>query len=210
MLRRLQSISVRGVARANHSPFWGTFFAHEWYGGIRHDDTLKKKRLNVGYKHAYLSGSQLFLLESGNECVHGYGCHYDRDHDVCRSYRAVLEEMKEIFEQDERPVGGPKVKVAFVSGLHDGWAGKWSRSSLFNQCYREEWGYHEAEHSWMLLNDLQTKRPWDDVANYGEYDTSAAPAYGQYDIVPIETDVDALARYEFFTDSGRSTAGKSI
>ena len=153
---------------------------------MRHDDTLKKKRLNVGYKHAYLSGSQLFLLESGNECVHGYGCHYDRDHDVCRSYRAVLEEMKEIFEQDERPVGGPKVKVAFVSGLH------------------------EAEHSWMLLNDLQTKRPWDDVANYGEYDTSAAPAYGQYDIVPIETDVEALARYEFFTDSGRSTAGKSI
>lgn len=60
----------------------------------------------------------------------------------------------------------------------------------------------------MLLNDLQTKRPWDDVANYGEYDTSAAPAYGQYDIVPIEADVEALARYEFFTDSGRSTAGK--
>ena len=194
--------AVRGTARTYNAPFWGTFFAHDWYGGIRHNDTLKKKRIEIGYKHAYLSGSQMFLLESGTEGVYGYGCEYDREHEVCKNYRRVLSEMKEFFKKDERPCGGPKARVAFVSGLHDGWAGKWGRSSLYNQFFRDEFGYNEAEHSWMLLDELQTKRPWDDVANYGDNDTSGAPAYGQYDIVPVEASVDVLSRYDYLIFMG--------
>ena len=196
---------VRGVARAFDSKLWGTFAAHEWYGGLRHDDPLKMKRLELTYKYAFLSGSQMFLLESGDTGVSGYGQVFEEDSEVCLNYKRVLREMQEYISSEERPAGGPKVKVAFVSGLHDGWAGKWGRSCLFNQFYREEWGYNEAEHSWMLLDEIYGKRVWGETENYGKYDTSSSPAYGLYDIVPIEADVDHLSRYDYLIFLGWNT-----
>lgn len=56
--------SLRGTARATNAKRWGTYLAHEWYGGMRHEDILKRKRMSLAYKYAYLSGSQLFCLES--------------------------------------------------------------------------------------------------------------------------------------------------
>lgn len=189
--------SVRGTARAANSKLWGTYFAHEWYGGFRHDDTLKKKRLEIAYKYSYLAGSQMFTLESGDECITAYGQKHDYDSEICQGYRDVLKKMQTVFATDKRPAGGPKVKVAFVSGLYDGWSGKWGRASLYNQFFREEWGYNDAEHSWLMLDEMGTKRPWYEVANYGEYDTSGAPAYGMYDIIPIEADIDVLSNYDY-------------
>jgi diadenosine tetraphosphatase ApaH/serine/threonine PP2A family protein phosphatase len=68
--------TVRGSAKACRAPFWGTYVAHEWYGGMRHDDALKRKLLELGYKFAYLSGSNVFCLESGDECITAYGHRY--------------------------------------------------------------------------------------------------------------------------------------
>lgn len=197
--------NVRGTAKASDCKMWGTFIAHEWYGGLRHTDMLKKKRLELAYKYAYLAGSKMMLLESGDTGVNSYGQQLDEDTDVCQNYKRVLREMAAYINEDVRPEGGPKVKVAFVSGLHDGWAGKWGRSCLWNQFYREEWGYSDAEHSWQLLEDIQTKRTWDDVANYGDTDTSGLPAYGLYDIVPIEADVDKLCGYDYLIFLGWNT-----
>ncbi|MBE6964655.1 MAG: hypothetical protein E7441_01315 [Ruminococcaceae bacterium] len=200
--------NVRGVAKASKAKIWGTYFAHEWYGGVRHTDVLKMKRLELAYKHAYLCGSSMFVLESGDEKVSAYMPKeemFGPDHFVCQNYRRVLRQMQDILNTDCRPADGPKVKVAFVSGLHDGWAGKWGRSSVFNQFYREEWGYNSAEHSWMMLDELGTKRTWDDVANYGDNDTSGAPAYGQYDIIPIEASVDVLSAYDYLIFLGWNT-----
>ena len=202
--------NVRGTARALDSKLWGTFLAHEWYGGLRHSDTLKQKRLELAYKYAYLAGSQMMLLESGDTGVNSYGQNLDENSDVCRNYKRVLSEITAYMTKDRRPKGGPKVKVAFVSGLHDGWAGKWGRSCLWNQFYREEWGYSDAEYSWSLLEELHAKRAWSDVDNYGEYDFSGAPAYGQYDIVPIEADVEKLKQYDYLIFLGWNTMTEEI
>ena len=188
--------SLRGTARAYDAKRWGTYIAHEWYGGNRHDDTLKRKRLELGYKYAYIAGSSVFCLESGDECIESYGHSFPRESEFCEDYRRVLVNMMEYMKNDERPCGGPKVKVAFVSGLHDAWGG-WGGASVWNQFHREEWGHNEAENSWKLLYELGTKRTWDDVSNYGDYDLSAHPAYGMYDIVPIEASVDKLSRYDY-------------
>ena len=197
--------NIRGTAKALDSKMWGTFMAHEFYGGMRHTDMLKKKRLELAYKYSYMSGSQIFQLEGGQISIKSFGANLDADSDVCRNYRRVLKEMGEYMRQDVRPAGGPKVKVAFVSGLHDGWSGKWGRSCLWNQFYREEWGYSDAEHSWGLLDELQTKRSWTDVDNYGDHDTSGAPAYGLYDIVPIEAPAEKLFAYDYLIFLGWNT-----
>lgn len=188
--------SLRGMARAFDSKMWGTYVAHEWYGGMRHDDPLKRKRLELAYKYAYLAGTQAFCLESGDEVILSYGHRFEPDSEICEDYRRVLGNMMDYIKSDERPIGGPKVKLAFVSGLHDAW-GDWGGSYVWNQFEGEEWGHNEAEHSWRLLNEIGVKRTWEDIANFGENDLSAFPAYGMYDIVPIEASVDKLCRYDY-------------
>lgn len=195
----------RGTARAFDAKLWGTYIAHAWYGGLRHEDPLKMKRLELTYKYAYMAGSGLFVLENGDKRVSGYGSLYEEDSAVCQNYRRVLAQMKKIIREDERPAGGPKVKVAFVSGLYDGWAGKWGRSCLYNQFFREEWGYGDPEYSWKILFELNEKRSWSEPENYGTYDTSSSPAYGQFDVIPIEADIDHLSKYDYLIFLGWNT-----
>jgi len=187
--------AVRGAAKAYGCKLWGTYIAHEWYGGMRHADPLKRKRLELAYKYAYLAGSKIFCLESGDEGILSYAQQYGQTSDLCGDYRNVLRDMAELIRVDVRPKTGPKVKLAFVQGLHDAWGG-WGGSSLWNQFHREEWGHSHAEHSWSLLSELGTKRPWSDPANYGDEDLSATAACGQYDIVPIEAGLDILKQYD--------------
>ena len=195
----------RGTATAFDAKMWGTYIAHSWYGGIRHDDPLKMKRLELTYKYAYLTGSQLFVLENGDEGIESYGMSLGEDSEVCQNYKRVLKEMRDYINSDERPVGKPRVKVGFISGLYDGWAGKWGRSCVYNQFHSEEWGYGDAEYSWRLLFELNGKRSWSEPENYGLYDTSASAAYGQFDVVPIEADVDHLSEYDYLIFLGWNT-----
>ena len=188
--------SLRGVARAYDSKLWGTYVAHEWYGGMRHDDTLKRKRLELAYKYAYLAGTHAICLESGDELIESYGHRYEIDSEICEDYRRVLSDMMKYIREDARPTGGPRVKVAFVSGLHDAWGG-WGGSYVWNQFEDENWGHNEAEHSWRMLSEIGVKRTWEDISNFGENDLSASPAYGMYDIIPIEADVEKLCRYDY-------------
>ena len=194
----------RGTARAFNAPMWGTYVACEWYGGMRHDDILKRKRLELGYKFAYLSGTNILCLESGDEAVTAYGHRYGIDSPICEDYRRVLNWMTDFIKKDRRPAGGPKVKLAFVYGQDDAWGG-WGGSAVWNQFHREEWGHGEAEHSWRLLDELGTRRKWSDIANYGDHDFSCAPAYGLYDIIPIEAPVEVLSGYNYLIFLGWNT-----
>ena len=196
--------ATRGVAKMADSKLWGTYIAHEWYGGFRHSDMLKRKRLQLAYKYAYLSGTNLLCLESGDECIDSYAQSLDGKSEVCQDYRDILEYMSKYIKEDFRPKGGPKVKFAFVSGRHDAWGG-WGGTSIWNQFHREEWGHNEAEHSWRLLDEVGTKRNWSDGANFGEEDTSASPAYGMYDIVPIEAPLDKFLQYDHLVFMGWNT-----
>ena len=196
--------ATRGATNAYGKDFWGILIANEWYGGTRHDDVLKRKRFELSTKLAYMSGTGTILLESGDESIASYGHTYSKDSELCREYRDVFKKNFDFIRSDERPAGGPKVKVAFLSGKYDAWTG-FCQSSIFNQFNREEWGHGDAEYSWRVLDSLGTKRKWADNANYGDNDTSSAPAYGTYDIVPIEADVDALSKYETLIMLGWNT-----
>ena len=194
----------RGAARAYNCNIWGALIAHEWYGGIRHTDILKRKRLQLAYKYAYLSGADIILMESGDEKIKSYGEEYDYDSELCQEYRKVLKDTCDYASSDNRPRGGPTTEFAFVSGRYDAWSG-FCGSSLWDQYERKEWGHGEAEYSWKIINELGVRRKWADVANYGDNDTSAFPAYGTYDVVPIEADIDSLSKYKYLVFMGWNT-----
>ena len=201
--------SIRGTARAFDKDLWGTYIAHEWYGGYRHDDILKRKRLAVAYKYAYMAGSRILCLESGDECIESFGVRMEKDSPVCQDYNDILHEINQIIKNDDRPVGGPKAKVAFVSGLHDAYGG-WGGSSIWNQFHKKEWGHNAPEYGWRLMEELGTKRQWHDINNYGDEDLSAYPAYGTYDVVPVEASVDKLCAYDYLIFVGWNTMTDEI
>ena len=57
------------------------------------------------------------------------------------------------------------------------------------------------------LSQIQAneKRSWSEPENYGTYDTSACPAYGQFDVIPIEADIDHLSKYDYLIFLGWNT-----
>lgn len=195
---------ARGAARAYGKDKWGVLIAHEWYGGMRHSDILKRKRLELAYKYAYLNGANIIVMESGDEAICAYSQNYGSDSALCGDYKRVIADIAEYAKKDIRPVGGPKAEVAFVSGRYDAWGG-FCGSSVWNQFGREEWGYGDAEYSWKLLNEIGERRAWSDVSNYGNEDTSAFPAYGAYDVVPIEAELDVLCGYKYLIFAGWSS-----
>lgn len=205
----IQISFTRGAARAYKTKGWGTYFAHEWYAGMFHDDELKKKRLELAYKYGYLAGSNLLVLESGDEEVNSYGRPYTKESEVCANYRRVVKNAAKFIKKDIRPSGGPCVKVAFVQGNCDSWGGAFGSTS-WNQFNKKSFAYSYPEYSWRVLDEIGKKRSWTDVKNYGEKDTSALPAYGQYDVIPATSNFETMKKYDYLIFAGWNTMNEEI
>lgn len=201
---------VRGVQKAHGAPLFITYIAHEWYAGNRNDDPLKGKRLRMIYDYAYMCGSDVFLLESGDLCIFSHGMENDFNNELSQHYRTVLREFAEFAEVDNRPQGGPKVKVAFIQGNLDGWSSWNAGSSLWNQFGKPQWGYSAPEFSWRIMDDINVRRSWHDVHNYGAVDLSGAPAYGQYDVINANSSLEAMKQYDYLIFTGWNTMTEEI
>ncbi len=193
--------SVRGAVKAYGKDFFATLIAHEWYGGFKHSDTLKRKRLELAAKFIYMAGTNVIMLESGDEAIASYDQKHGADSEICEDYRRTFKSIGEFIKEDFRPKGGPKTKFAFISGLHDAWGG-FGQSSVWNQFEREEWGHSDPEYSWRILGELGKKRKWADNQNFGDYDESTYPAYGTYDILPIEAPIEVMEKYDYLVFLG--------
>ena len=204
--------ATRGAARAYGSPYWGTYIAHEWYAGHYHEDVLKRKRLELEYKFSYLSGTHVLCHESGDDVITAYGRELPRDSEVSTECRRFIDAFGDYIKADKRPDGSPVIKVAFMQGNLDSWAGKQRNSnevgcSVWSQFGDKDWSYNTPEWSWDILTELGQKRGWwefDSYACHGQ-DLSALPAYGLYDIVPANAPVSALSRYDTIIYCGWNT-----
>ena len=216
---------LRATAKATKAPFWATYVADEWYGGVRNLDPLKQHRLRMAYDYSYMSGTSVFTLESGDERLasHDTGAEYGNagtespidtpygyDHPAVKFHRDVIKEFADFIREDCRPVGGPKVKVAFVQGNLDGYSPWRSGSALWNCYNKKEFGYDTPEFVWRLFDEVTMKRNWTDVHNFGEVDLSGAPAYGTYDIVPATADYEVLCQYDYLIFTGWNTMTPEI
>ena len=170
---------IRGAARITGKPYMN-YIAHEWYGGVYNDDTMKMKRLRMVYNHSYMNGANAVILESGDLSMYSHGMEQGYNDTLPVFYRRTLDEFTDFVENDKRPQALPKVKVAFVQGNLDGWSPWNAGSSLFNNINDESWGYGAPEFTNKILFETVNKRSWSDVHNFGERDYSG---FVPYDIV---------------------------
>ncbi len=201
---------TRGAATAYKCPGWSAYMAHEWYGGLKWD-TLKDKRFKMGYDYSYLAGAKYYINESGDEIA---GSHSDEvykpGHPIVDNYCKVMEDFAKFAKEDFRPAGGPKVRVAFVRGNLDGSSYRHSGGSLWRGHQQKDFGYGPAEFSWRILEDLQRRRRWCDVHNYGEADLSGAPGYGLYDVIPADVGADIFCKYDYLIFVGWNSMTQEI
>lgn len=188
---------TRGAAIGYKRTNWGGFIACEWYGGYRHEDILKKARLELAYKYLYLSGANITLLESGNNEIRSFGYDLGYDSEICRDYRKAQKDFQEFIEKNPRLPCGPLTKVAFVAGNLDGYTDFMGGSS-WCQFGKEKWGNGDAEKSWRILSEVYRARDWHDPAAFSWQgaDLNGSPAYGMYDVIPAESPLEVMQGYE--------------
>lgn len=122
--------------------------------------------------------------------------------------------MKEFYKMkslNNRPACGPVAKVAFLHGNLDAYT-SFMGSSVWSQFDKKEWGMSAPEYSWRILDEVYKSRAWHDFANFGEEgeDYSHAPAYGQYDVLPVESDLSVMKNYDLLIFAGWNTMTEEI
>ena len=201
---------ARGTQRAYNCERFGLYIPHNWYGGQRNEDPLKIKRFMLSYYHGYLSGCGVFVLESADEKINTHGTDLGYDNPISAYYRKCMEDFAKFTKADFRPVGGPKVKVAFVRGNLDGYSFRHTGSSLWRGHMQEEFGYAAPEYTWRVLDVIKHKKTWAETHNYGEVDLSGAPAYGLYDVIPANVGVEIFSKYDYLIFVGWNTMTDEI
>ncbi len=203
--------ATRGAAIGYERELWGGFIAHEWYGGYRHEDALKVKRLDLTYKYLYLSGANIAYLESGNTELKSFGYEYGYDSELCKNYRRQIKDFHKFATENPRLKHGPYTKVAFVFGEDDGYT-DFMGGSVWEQFNRESFGKSDAEHAWRILSSVYRSPDWHDPYAFdGDgLDLGHAPAYGMYDIIPARTPVHVMKNYSHIIFLGHNTMSREL
>ncbi len=209
--------ATRGAAKAYGTERWGTYIAHEWYAGHYHDDTLKRKRLELEYKHAYMNGTQILCHESGDDVISAYGREFSPESEISTECREFINAFGRFTKADARPAGDPIAKVAFLQGNLDSWLGGGRNSictgsAVWSQFEGEEWSHSTPEWSWNVLDEIGKKRRWWEFDSYecrGE-DYSALPPYGSYDILPANAPLSVMCEYDTLIFCGWNTMTEEL
>ena len=205
---RMQA-ALRGAARAYGKP-WGTHIAMGWYGGVTVDE-LWLKRWKTSVYYSYLTGSEFIYPESGHLALtdHQTGARHEARSSEMLAARRTLREAVQFSLIHDRPEGGPKVTLGLVSGYGDGAPGLWNPWA-WGQFHDDKWLAGPPEWGWELVDDLHRRTDWPTYTVQGERDWSGQPPYGQYDIVPIEADLECLQRYTCLVFPGWHTMTEEI
>ena len=201
----------RGAQRAYRKETIGAWLAHEFYGGYHQFDPLKAKRFTAEYYSLYLAGYDYVCLESGFRGIHSHVPEeLPADHPLPKSYLEETENFAKFCNSDIRPgKNGPITKVAFVQGNLDGF-GWGNSSSVWGQYFDEKWGYSAPEYSYRVLDEVYHACEWHEERNFGDYEYSHAPGYGQYDVIPASMPLDVMRQYEWIIFCGWNTMTPEI
>ncbi len=205
---RMQA-AIRGAARAYDRP-WVTHIAIGWYGGVTVDE-LWLRRWKTSLYHSYLTGAEFIYPESGHLALteHQTRKRYEPLSEQMVRSRRILREAYQFSLVHSHPAGGPKVRLGIVSGYGDGAPGLWNPYA-WGQFHDEKWLAGPPEQGWELVDDLHRKAEWNTYTVQGEHDWSGNPPYGQYDIVPVEADVETLKQYGCLVFVGWNTMTDEI
>ncbi len=216
----------RGMCRSLKTGMWGAYLASSYFGGIRQEDELKRKRNRLAMYNAYLAGADIILFEGGvfhndrgsTNIVRSFGTEMDKRFNdaTCKALRGDLKKFYKFTQSVERFEYGPVVKVAFVRGYLDGFVGHNAIPApirswfVYGQYRNEPFRAGNAERMWNLLFEINRNVDWDNRYEYAQdgMSLSGSVPFGQYDVIDISADIDVLRQYDLLVFLGWNTMTK--
>jgi hypothetical protein len=200
--------AVRGATRAYERKGFGSDIAMVWYGGVGHDE-LWLKRWKCSLLQSFIAGSDRIFSETGDFGINVLGKKHSIDSSLCRRYRGILSDFHAFAKYAARPSGGPKTKMAIISGHLDGAPGLWNKE-VWGQYQDEKWLESGPERSWRLFSEFFKKPNWFDPYRTGDVDHTGNPPYGQIDILPVEAPLRVFQKYSCVMFLGWNTMNDEI
>ncbi len=186
--------AVKGAAEAFGKARFGVDMAMVWYGGNQHDE-LWFKRWKTSLFHAFIRGADPIYAEHGLMDYKALGKDFDLSHPKVKEFRDSLKTLAEITENHPRPNGLPKAKIAVIHGNLDSFAAL-GQTHVWGQRHNDELKNGSAEASWELFNSFYQRLPWEFRYKCGEADYSGNPPFGQVDVIPAESPLELMQRYD--------------
>jgi hypothetical protein len=202
--------AIRGNARA-FDKAWGTHIAMGWYGGIKFDE-LWLKRWKLSLYYSFLSGAEFIYPESGHyDYKKGRkDCVFEFDHPNMKTSRKILREFWQFSKLHQRPANGPKTSLAIVFGNHEGSPGIWNPYAWGQYENGEKWEAGPAEKGWDLLDSVNKAENCFSENLMGQQSFSGKPPLGQFDILPVESEIDKFKQYKCLIFIGWNTMTEEI
>jgi hypothetical protein len=195
--------AVKGATEAFDKNRFGVDMAMVWYGGNQHDE-LWFKRWKISLLHAFIRGSDPIYAEHGLMDYKALGKDFDSNHPKVKKFREAVGELAEIAKKHPRPEGFPKAKIAVIHGNLDSFAAL-GQTHVWGQRHNDDMKNGSAEDSWELFNCFYKRLPWEFRYKCGDNDYSGNPPLGQVDVIPAESSVELMQKYDCLIFLGWNT-----
>ena len=224
---------MRGACRKWSKPFWGSYFAHDWYTRhIPYHAQQKFDLIRVAMYLSWMNGAFGVVLESGNFQIQAgkwtkdSNRNYGYSHKICGSYRKEMRDFYRFTKQNKRDSVGPIVRYCFALGNLDGFQGRRSLLGQHDEYHRDRspvWGlaanakengnylYGEPEQGWDIMFKVVYPMSKTALAPYYNHYLSGSP-FGVCDVVGIDRNVSEklLSSYNLLVYTGWNTMEPEI
>ncbi len=199
--------ATKGSTLAYGKERFGVDMAMVWYGGNTHDE-LWFKRWRTSLFHAFIRGADPIYTEHGLMDYKALGKNLDAETEEVKRFRKSVGELAAFAARHHRPSRLPEARIAVAYGNLDSFA--MGQPNVWGQRGEDGVKSGAAEWSWELFNTFYQKLPWEYRYTTGDADYSANPPLGQVDVVPADSPVDDLRRYDVIIFLGWNTMTPEI
>lgn len=194
--------AVKGAAMCYKKKTFGTDMAMVWYGGNEHN-ALWRHRWKTSLYHAFIRGADPIYAEHGLMDYKALGKNFGKEDKKVRMFRRELAGFTAFAKNHPRPSGFPEARIAVLHGNLDGFA--MGEKHVWGQRNSGELRAGNAEKSWDLFESFYKKISWQFPYQTGDNDCSGNPPLGQVDIIPAESPLSLMSKYECLIFLGWNT-----
>lgn len=199
--------ATKGAALAYGRPTFGVDLAMVWYGGNQHGP-LWFQRWKTSLYHAFIRGAGPIYAEHGLMNYKALGKDLPTSAPDVQHFRRTLADFVTFTRRHARPTGLPLARIAMLQGNLDSFS--LGEKFVWGQRHAGAARAGTAEESWDLYRGLYQRSPWQFPYVDGCRDLSGNPPWGQADVIPVDSPLALLRRYDCLVFLGWNTITEDI
>lgn len=198
--------ALRGASLCYGTEDFGSHIAIQW-STSPHDTVQRYRRYFLSLYTCYMQGVNHINTEEGLWRMEQDYVDYERFDDACISHRKIHQAFYKFIRTHTRR-GKIHTPIAFIQGRFDGWT-SFTQGNVWMQ-QGKEWEFSYPEKSWDMLKVFYPLSKLSSIYEYPCKNESnglySGTPYGNVDIIPVESDVELLNKYDAISFLGWNSA----